>query len=242
MLAPVAARALPMVYVPNSKSGSVTEIDPRTYRVVRTFPTGRVPQHVVPSYDLSTLWVANNESNSLTPIDPLTGKQGVPVPVSDPYNMYFTPDGRFAMVIAEARHRIDFREPKTMKLRQSLRVDCSGLDHVEFTIDDRYAIATCEFSGQLVKIDLATLTAVGYMNLGNGGWFNRILRRKNRAMPQDIRSSPDGRAFYVADMMDDGVFGIDPQRFSPIGFTCSPAAAIRVRADATCASVGTCTS
>jgi YVTN family beta-propeller protein len=67
-LAPAAARALPMVYVPNSRSGSVTVIDPKTYQVVRTFPTGKVPQHVVPSYDLSTLWVANNSSNSLTPI------------------------------------------------------------------------------------------------------------------------------------------------------------------------------
>jgi YVTN family beta-propeller protein len=71
-LAPAAARALPMVYVPNSRSGSVTVIDPKTYQVVRTFPTGKVPQHVVPSYDLSTLWVANNSSNSLTPIDPVT--------------------------------------------------------------------------------------------------------------------------------------------------------------------------
>ncbi|HZF74013.1 MAG TPA: hypothetical protein VEZ51_11315, partial [Gemmatimonadaceae bacterium] len=70
-----AAKALPMVYVPNSRGGTVTEIDPRTYQVVRTFPTGRVPQHVIPSYDLSTLWVANNASNSLTPIDPLTGKE-----------------------------------------------------------------------------------------------------------------------------------------------------------------------
>src|SRR4051812_23338485 len=45
-LAPEAAKALPMVYVPNSRGGTVTEIDPRTYQVVRTFPTGRVPQHV----------------------------------------------------------------------------------------------------------------------------------------------------------------------------------------------------
>jgi len=115
-LAPVAAKALPMVYVPNSRGGTVTEIDPQTYQVVRTFPTGKVPQHVVPSYDLSTLWVANNSSNSLTPIDPLTGKEGQNVIVDDPYNMYFTPDGKYAMVIAEARHRIDFRDPQDMKL------------------------------------------------------------------------------------------------------------------------------
>src|SRR4029077_17837972 len=117
--------------VPNSKSGSVSVIDPHTYHVVRTFATGKVPQHVVPSYDLSTLWVANNASDSLTPIDPRTGKPGALVEVNDPYNLYFTPDGQYAMVIAEARRRIDFRVPKSMKLVQSLRVDCKGLDHVE---------------------------------------------------------------------------------------------------------------
>ena len=47
-LSPVAARARPLVYVPNSRSGSVTVIDPATYQVLRTFKTGAVPQHVVP--------------------------------------------------------------------------------------------------------------------------------------------------------------------------------------------------
>src|SRR5438552_5567959 len=121
-LAPAAAKALPMVYVPNSRGGTVTEIDPRSYQVVRTFPTGRIPQHVVPSYDLSTLWVANNSSNSLTDIDPLTGKAVKTVRVDDPYNIYFTPDGKYAMVIAEARRRIDFRDPHDITLVQSLPV------------------------------------------------------------------------------------------------------------------------
>jgi YVTN family beta-propeller protein len=236
-LAPAAAKALPMVYVPNSRGGTVTEIDPRTYQVVRTFPTGKVPQHVVPSYDLSTLWVANNSSNSLTPIDPLTGKEGRSVQVDDPYNVYFTPDGKYAMVIAEARRRIDFRDPKDMRLVQSLRVACKGLDHLEFTADDKYAIATCEFSGQLVKIDLATHQAVGYLTLDPDRFTNfiprqisRLLSRRKRnnatmaalmnvpSMPQDIRSSADGTKFYVADMKEDGVFVVDPQKLERIGF------------------------
>ena len=58
-------------------------IDPATYTVVRTFKTGAVPQHVVPSYDLSTLWVANNSSNSLTPIDPITAAEGKSVSVDE---------------------------------------------------------------------------------------------------------------------------------------------------------------
>jgi len=236
-LSPAAKRALPMIYVPNSKSGTVTEIDPRTYQVVRTFPTGRVPQHVVPSYDLSTLWVANNSSGTLTPIDPNTGIAGKAVRVDDPYNLYFTPDGKYAMVIAEARRRIDFRDPHTMALVEALPVSCKGLDHVEFTADNRYAIATCEFSGQLVKIDLATRKVVGYLVLDPAAWQNFVPgpirrlfgRRKHRttgfaalmgvpSMPQDIRSSADGTKFYVADMKLNGVFVVDPYKFERIDF------------------------
>ncbi|MFL5483670.1 MAG: YncE family protein [Gemmatimonadaceae bacterium] len=236
-LAPAARRALPMVYVPNSKSGTVTEIDPRTYQVVRTFPTGRVPQHVVPSYDLSTLWVANNSSGTLTPIDPKTGIAGKAVKVDDPYNLYFTPDGKYAMVIAEAIRRIDFRDPHTMTLIEALPVSCKGLDQVEFTADNRYAIATCEFSGQLVKIDLATRKVVGYLVLDPAAWQNyvpapiaRFFGRKQHrtagfaammrvpSMPQDIRSSADGSKFYVADMKLNGVFVVDPYKFERIDF------------------------
>src|SRR6266571_949553 len=149
-LSSVAARARPLVYVPNSHDGSVTVIDPRRYRVVRTFPTGDLPQHVVPSYDLTTLWVANNRGNSLTPIDPVTGREGTGVPVADPYNLYFTPDGRLAIV-------------------------------------------------------------VGYLTLDPGAL-------DSASMPQDIRSSPDGRVFYVADMKANGVFLVDPEGFRRLGF------------------------
>ncbi|HYT05604.1 MAG TPA: YncE family protein [Gemmatimonadales bacterium] len=214
-LASAAVPAVPRVYVPNSRDGTVTVIDPRTYRVERTFPTGALPQHVVPSYDLTTLWVANNLGNTLTPIDPVTGREGKSVPVDDPYNLYFTPDGRFAIVIAERRRRLDFRDAHTMRLVQAVPVACTGVDHMEFTADGRSAIATCEFSGQLVKLDLTTRTIAGYLTLGVGA---SGARGGGTAMPQDIRSSPDGRVFYVADMRENGVFLVDPEAFRRIGF------------------------
>jgi YVTN family beta-propeller protein len=226
-LAPAAVRARPLVYVPNSRSATVTVIDPGTYRVIRSFPTGTLPQHVVPSYDLGTLWVANNEGNSLTPIDPVTGEDGTRVPVDDPYNLYFTSDGRFAMVIAERLDRIDFRDAHDMTLVQSVPVACKGVDHLEFTLDGRYAIATCEFSGQLVKIDVGARAVVGYLNLvAVASPLKKLTRllgvrhhdHANAPMPQDIRSSPDGTVFYVADMKDGGVFLVDPIAFVRIGF------------------------
>jgi DNA-binding beta-propeller fold protein YncE len=210
-LAPRAAGARPLVYVPNSHDGTVTVIDPRSYRALRTFATGALPQHVVPSYDLATLWVANNRGNTLTPIDPVTGREGRSVPVDDPYNLYFTPDGRFAIVVAERLRRLDFRDPHTMALVQSVPVPCKGVDHMEFTADDRFAVATCEFSGQLVKVDLAARAVVAALTLDPDGLGSA-------AMPQDIRSAPDGRVFYVADMKANGVFLVDPVAFRRVGF------------------------
>ena len=205
-LSRAAAAAKPLVYVPNTLSDSVTVIDPATHTVVRTFPTGKLPQHVVPSYDMHRLWVTNDMDDSLTAIDPATGADGERVRVSDPYNLYFSPDGKLALVIAEAQHRFDLRDAATMKLVRSVHVDCAGLDHVDFTADDKYAIATCEFSGQLVKLDLAARKTLGYLKL------------QAPAMPQDIRLSPDGRVMYVADMMADGAHVIDPVAFKEVGF------------------------
>jgi YVTN family beta-propeller protein len=210
-LSAIAGSALPRVYVPNVRSNDVYVIDPATLQVVDRFKVGINPQHVVPAYDMATLWVANNAEGrtdgSLTPIDPLTAKPGKPIQVDDPYNMYFTPDGRSAIVVAEAHKRLDLRDPKTMALQSSIDVpECGGINHADFSIDGRYAIFTCEFAQGLAKIDFVTHQVVGYLKLSKGG------------MPQDIRVSPDGTVFYVADMMANGVFIVDGDSFREIGF------------------------
>jgi YVTN family beta-propeller protein len=209
--APATAGALSRIYVPNVRSNDVYVIDPAVMKVVDKFKVGYNPQHVVPSYDLKTLWVANNAEHrtdgSLTPIDPTTGKPGTPVAVDDPYNMYFTPDGKSAIVVAEAHKRLDFRDPHTMKLQSSLATpECGGINHADFSIDGRYAIFTCEFQGSLAKIDFVDRKVLGYLKLSKGG------------MPQDVRISPDGKEFFVADMRADGVFIIDGATFKETGF------------------------
>ena len=210
-LSPAVANALPRVYVPNLKSNDVWVIDPATLKVVDRFSVGVNPQHVVPSYDLKTLWVTNNAEGrpdgSLTPIDPATGKPGKAVAVDDPYNMYFTPDGRSAIVVAEALKRLDFRDPQTMKLQYEIAVPrCSGVNHADFSIDGRYVIFTCEYVGRLVKIDWIAKKVLGYLRLSKGG------------IPQDIRVSPDGKTFFVAEMKRGGVYVIDGDAFKELEF------------------------
>jgi YVTN family beta-propeller protein len=201
MLSPAVKGVPSRVYVPNSGSGTVSVIDPSTYRVVDQFPVGSIPQHITPSWDLKTLWVNDNASNSLIPIDPRTGKPGTPVPVSDPYNLYFTPDGTHAIVVAEASKRLDFRDPHTMKLQHSLAVPCRGVNHLDYTADGRYLVASCEFGAKLIEVDVARQKVVGTLSLPSG------------SMPQDVKLSPDGKGFYVADMMRGGVWTIDARRF-----------------------------
>ncbi len=207
-VAAVARKARQLVYVPNSRSDTVDVIDPHTYKIVDHFAVGGLPQHVVPAWDLKTLYVTNDTGNTLTPIDPKTGKPGPTIPVEDPYNMYFTPDGRYAIVVAERLHRLDFRDPHTFALHHSLTVPCSGVDHMDFSANERYLLASCEFSGQMVKVDVKTQRLLGTLSLPDG----------YSGMPQDVKLSPDGKVFYVADMAANGVWLVDGKRLKVLGF------------------------
>jgi len=210
-LSAAVASALPRIYVPNRTSNDVWVYDPATLKVVDKFKVGINPQHVVPSWDLKTLWVTNNAEGrtdgSLTPIDPRTGKPGKAIAVDDPYNMYFTPDGKSAIVVAEALKRLDFRDPHTMALQWSLPTpDCAGINHADFAIDGKFVIFTCEYKGSLVKIDLVSRKVLGYLKLSKG------------RMPQDVRAAPDGKVFFVAELQSGGVFVVDGDAFKEVGF------------------------
>ena len=205
MFSPVVRGVPARVYVPNGKDNTVSVINPATYTVIRTFKVDQEPQHVVASYDLKTLWVASDKGRqSLTPIDPQTRRLGRPVPTSDPYNLYFTPDGRYGLVVAENQRQLNFTDPHNMQVQFSIKVLCRGINHMDFSADGHTLLAACEFSGDVLKIDLKSRRVTGLLHLGG--------------MPQDVKLSPDGQVYYVADMMADGVHVIDGESFTQIGF------------------------
>jgi YVTN family beta-propeller protein len=225
---------LERIYVPNLRSNDVYVIDPAAMKVVDKFKVGVGPQHIVPSWDLRTLWVTNNAERrtdgSLTPVDPRSAKPGKAIAVDDPYNMYFTPDGKSAIVVAEARRRLDFRDPQTMAMQYSIDTPkCGGINHADFSIDGRYAMFTCEFDGAVAKIDLVERKVLGYLKLqmprtrfkeapDPAGPGASEICTSTKGMPQDIRISPDGKRFYIADMDADGVHIVDGEAFKQVGF------------------------
>ncbi len=192
------------VYVPNSRTGTLTVIDPHTFAVIARYRVGRVPHHVTPSWDLTRLYVDNTGSGSLTEIDPRSGRPAATIPVPDPYNLYFTPDGTQAIVVAESKHRLDFRDPHTWDLIQSVPIPWAGVDHLDFSADGRYLLASTEFDGVLVAVDTESKRIIGTIRVG--GW------------PVDVRLAPDGSVFYVANQERGGVSIIDPVAMAEVGF------------------------
>ncbi len=236
MLSATARTARTLVYVPNSAANTVQVIDPRTFSVIGTYPTGGQPQHVVPSWDMKTLWVNDDIGNDLVSINPITGRPGRRVHVEDPYNLYFTPDGGHALVMAERLRRIDVLNPRTMARQRSLPVPCHGVNHADYSADLSFFVASCEFSGKLLVIDREATTVTKVIDLNAvktpgatsarqgmqmGGPRSNLMPGAS-AMPQDVRVTPDGTRFLVADMLRNGIWVIKAgtrsfERFIPTG-------------------------
>ena len=205
--APIAAslrRITPRVYVPNSKSQTVDVIDPSTFKIVGHFAVGLYSQHITPSWDMRWLYVNNTLSNSLTVIDPRTSRPVRTLPVPNPYNLYFTPDGTKAIVVAESLERLDFRDPRTFALIKSVPISAPGPNHLDFSADGRSLLISAEFSGYVLRVDAVSMRVVGRLHVGG--------------QPIDVKLAPDGRVFYVANMMRGGVSIIDPIKMRELAF------------------------
>lgn len=201
---PRLAGITPRVYVPNAGSGTVDVIDPATFQIIDHFKVDQIPHHITPSWDMAHLYVNNTESNTLTEIDPRSGKPTRTIPVEDPYNLYFTTDGSKAIVVAERFLRLDFRDPRTWELIRTVPIPWPGVDHLDFSADGRFLVASTEFSGYVAKVDVVEMELTGQTKVGG--------------LPIDVRLSPDGSVFYVANQGRHGVSVLDATTLREIDF------------------------
>jgi DNA-binding beta-propeller fold protein YncE len=204
-MSPAVANAKAYVYVPSNDAGTVTIIDQATMEVVDQYRVGKLVQHVVASWDLTKLYATASGANQLVEIDPATGAKGKTIPIDAPYNLYFTPDGSTAIVMAERLRRMDFYDAATWKKKFSVKTPCRGINHADWSVDETWFLATCEFSGEILKVDTATGEILNVLPLDEG------------SMPQDLRLAPTGDKFYVADMEHGGVWIIDKDGTAVIG-------------------------
>ena len=214
MLSAVVQGDRPLVYVPHTDSGDVWVIDPATFAVVARYPAGRQLQHVVPAYDLRSLYATDDRGNHVLVFDPITGLPSRQVPVIDPYNLYFTPDGKYAISVAEAHRELVWYDARSWVQRDITPTPtCAGIDHADFSADGRTAVFSCEFAGAIAVVDVASHQLLRVMPMPV---------RHTHMGPQDVKLAPDGLAYYVADCDAGGLWMLDNaatmvQRFVPTG-------------------------
>ena len=204
MFSPAVAGLPERVYVPNVSVGTVSIIDPKTYKVVATLTVGGSPHHITPSWDLKHLYVDNPGNGLLQEIRPKSGKLGRMIRIPTPYNLYYTPDGTKAIDVAEYDRKIQFRDPRTWRLLKDVPIPGRGVDHMDFSADGSYLLVSSEYTGDVTKVSTTKMAVIGHVNVGG--------------RPIDVKVSPDGRVFYVANQGLSGVSIIDPIRMKQLGF------------------------
>ncbi|TDD37251.1 YncE family protein [Actinomadura sp. KC06] len=203
MIAPTAQGMPARLYVANGRAVDV--LDPVTLRLTGRLHTGAAASRVVPSWDLRRLWAVDRANGVLVSVGPRTGRLGLPVNVTGAGGLYFTPDGRDALVLARGPRRIDVRDPQTMLLKASVPMPCAA-GHADFTLDGASLVTTCRSAGGIAQVHLAGHAVTGTIRLPGG------------ARPGDLRLSPNGAVFYVADAVSGGVWLVDARRFALVGF------------------------
>ncbi|MEO8638820.1 MAG: cytochrome D1 domain-containing protein [Chloroflexota bacterium] len=190
------------VYVPNELSNDVAVIDPETLTVIGRFAVGAAPEHITPDWDLSKLYVNNMNGASLTVIDPLTEKPSETRQVPFPYNLYYTPDGSKAIVVADylgmgmiADNGLYFYDRKSWELLKFVQVPWPGVNHLDFSPDGGFLIVSCESAGVVAKVNTVTMAVEGSIELGGS--------------PLDVRLAPAGDVFFVANQGTNGVDVVD---------------------------------
>jgi YVTN family beta-propeller protein len=218
MLAPQVRQDPRLLYVPDSQGSTVTVISQKTHQVVRTIPTGYLSQHVVPSYDLRTLITNSSYANELIDIDPRTALKTRTIPMPRPYNLYFTPDGKTAIVMVEQYDTIRFADPHTWQTITDLKYPgCLGPNHADFSGNGRFFVVTCEFSGELLKVSTLGHKVLGVIHFDPHPVAPHAdPMTTGRSVPQDVRISPDGTTFYVADMGTNELRLIDARTFKQV--------------------------
>ena len=200
MLTGAARLARPLVYVPNSQSDTVDVIDPRTYRIVEHFAVGALPQHVVPAWDLRDALRHERHRQQPDADRSADGQAGRADPGRRPLQHVL--HARRPLRDRRRRAAAPARLPRRAHVRaRTTRSPCRASASTTWTSPPTGATCSRAASsrGRWSRSTSRASASSRTIDLPDG----------RAGMPQDVKLSPDGKIFYVADMHANGVWEVD---------------------------------
>lgn len=240
LAAPLApARAAGVVLVMNSNDATLSVIDLTTQRELHRIPTLREPHHWALTPDGNDLLVGDSAGNALLVLDAATFAVRRWVPVSDPYQLGFSPNGKFLVVNSLNRAQVDIYEPGSYRLLKRFPM-ASMPSHMAFTPDSAVVYISLQGSDKLAAIDLRTMEVLWTVAVGHTPagvlWLNgrvlvanmgsediAVVNPADGSIERTIHAgkgahqlflSPDGTRLYVNNRLDyNSVLALDPVSF-----------------------------
>lgn len=191
------------VLVLNSEDTSYSIIDRATRTELGRLPLGREPHHIAVTPDGGEVLLASTVTNDLVALDVTTGEQRRVIrDIVDPYQLGFSPDGKWFVTLANRLDHVDVYRADGFKLVSRVFLD-SVPSHLAFDAESKTAFVTLQESNRVVAYDLATQTIKWNAEVGRA--------------PAGIIMLPDDKRLLVALTGEDGVQILDPKNGATIG-------------------------
>lgn len=220
--------------VMNSASASFSVIDVASRKVIRTTPVLREPHHWALLPDRSALLIGDTSGNALFFLDPQTGELLQHRPFSDPYQLWFSPNGQHLVVAALAVNHVDLYDGRTLRLVKRFRLPTMP-SHISYSPDSSMVFVTLQTNNRLVAIDLGAQKVMWQSEIGktpagvfwHGGKVlvgvmgsdyvavadpvdGRVVRRLRTGRgAHNLFYSPDGKQIYVTNRVEGTVSLLD---------------------------------
>jgi YVTN family beta-propeller protein len=179
----------------NSDDDSLSVVDGQTYKETARTHIGRSPHHLILTPDGKTLILAMSEGNELVFIDLASGVLKQRLAASDPYQIGFSPDGKWFVANSLRLDRIDIYDGKDFHLVHRLPA-ATMPSHIGFSPDSGTVYVTLQGTGNLTAIDLAS---------GKTKWTTPVGRQ-----PAGVLVRKSG-TILVGVMGTDHIAEVDPQ-------------------------------
>jgi YVTN family beta-propeller protein len=234
LLAATTAQAGGSILVMNSGAASLSVLDIDSQTELSKIPVLREPHHWSLTPDRRELLVGDTVANEMLFLDPVSFAIRRRMPISDPYQLGFSPDGKFLVVTALARAQVDVYEAGSYKLVKRFALK-SMPSHLAYSPDSAMVFITLQGTGRLAAIDLRKMAMAWDVPVGRAPagliWQNDRVLVANMGSddvaevdPRDGRvierlkigkgvhqlfRSPDGKQLWVNSRIDSTVTVLD---------------------------------